>query len=137
VFDLLVSMEARSSHDHAPWHPARGEGRRSKPDDSSMFIRKALIYVSKQWALVKPSLAAGLEPTIKTATSNQPNNTTEGHWLLTVAEQRKIMSNQCEVRHLDVLVYHLVAKLPRMVSLHLHKCLLFVHWGFFPFLCSI
>lgn len=117
MFDLLVSMEACSSHDHAPWHATRGEGRRSKPDDSSMFIRKALIYVTKQWALVRPSLAAGLETAIKTTAGHQPTTTSEGHWLLTVAEQKKIMTNQCEVRHLDILVYHLVAKLPRMVSL--------------------
>jgi len=117
MFDLLVSMEARSSHDHAPWHATRGEGRRSKPDDSSMFVRKALIYITKQWALVKPSLAAGLDTAIKTTAVHQPAYTSEGHWLLTVAEQRKIMTNQCEVRHLDILIYHLVAKLPRMVSL--------------------
>lgn len=112
IFDLLVAMEARSNHDHVPWHVSRSEGRRTKPDDSSMFVRKALIHVIKQWSLVKPSLAAGLEPG-KPVSGHQGSS--EGHWLLTVAEQNKILYNQSEVQHLDVLVYALTAKLPRMV----------------------
>lgn len=105
-------MEARSNHDNVPWHIARSEGRRTKPDDGTIFVRKALIHVVKQWSLVKPSLAAGLEPG-KPISSHQGNS--EGHWLLTVAEQNKILSSQSEVQHLDILVYALTAKLPRMV----------------------
>ena len=112
LFDLLVSMEARANHDHMPWHVSRSEARRAKPEDGSMFVRKALIHVIKQWSLVKPSLSAGLEPG-KPISSHQGNS--EGHWLLTVAEQSKILCSQSKVQHLDVLVYSLTAKLPRMV----------------------
>lgn len=110
IFDLLVSMETRSNHDHA-WHGARSEGRRTKPDGYT-FVHKALVHVVKQWSLVKPSLAAGLEPG-KPVSSHQGNS--EGHWLLTVAEQNKILYSQSEVQHLDALVYSLTAKLPRVV----------------------
>ena len=120
IFDLLVSMETRSNHDHIPWHGARSEGRRTKPDGYT-FVHKALVHVVKLWALVKPSLAAGLEPG-KPVTSHQGN--TEGHWLLTVAEQNKILYNQSQVQHLDVLIYSLVAKLPRVVC----HCILFTYY---------
>lgn len=110
-------MEARSSHDHVPWHVARNEGRRTKPDDRSMFVRKALIHVAKQWNLVKPSLATGLEPG-KPISSHRGSS--EGHWLLTIAEQNKILYSQSEVQHLDVLVYSLTAKLPRMVCTYVN-----------------
>lgn len=124
IFDLLVSMETRSNHDHVPWHGARSEGRRTKPDGYT-FVHKALVHVVKQWGLIRPSLAVGLEPG-KPVASHQGNS--EGHWLLTVAEQNKILFSQSEVQHLDVLVYSLVAKLPRVVC----QCTIFAYGNFLP-----
>lgn len=126
-------METRSNHDHVPWHVARSEGRRTKPDDGSTFVRKSLMQVLKQWSLVKPSLAAGLE-SAKPVSSHQGNS--ESHWLLTIAEQNKILYSQSEIQHLDVLVYSFVAKLPRMVGTNCN-ILLFVNNVFSVSLSSI